>query len=159
MTQSRQGPDPAAAPNPTQDRRQFAALLRRARSTVGRAVVQTLSARWGLGDVGIDLADGVVADECVRLVATLAFAIEVNDAGLFEDELAWLNRLFQARGYPSGRYIPGILDAYAQACRAVGPAEGVAQWVTPVLDAARHLTAGDGDPDAEAPPGAAADAC
>ena len=131
-------------------RRQFAATLRRARASVGQQVASGLGARWRTDDVGTDLTSGVVADECVRLAATLAFAIEMNDADLFCDEIGWLARMFQIRGYDGSRFLPRIFEAYAQACATLGPPETVRALVTPVLDAARRCVLPDGTPPDEA---------
>jgi hypothetical protein len=148
MNQSGGGPAASQGADNAVARREFAAALRRARNTIGQEVAQSLGARWRSNDVGTDLTSGVVAEECQRLVTTLAFAIEMDDATLFCDEIGWLDRMFRIRGYDGARFLPRIFDAYEAACRALGSAESVQVYVTPVLDAARQCIAAVGSGDA-----------
>ena len=90
-------------------RRAYADALRAGREAIGGRVAAHLAGQWPRAVVGFDLATGLVADECVRLVTTLAFAVELDAPDLFVEQITWLQRLLDARGYDAGRAVTAVI--------------------------------------------------
>ena len=127
-------------------RRAYADALRAGREAIGGRVAAHLAGQWPRAVVGFDLATGLVADECVRLVTTLAFAVELDAPDLFVEQITWLQRLLDARGYDAGRAVTAVITAYRSAC--LGPAmpDGADALLAVVLDAAARAVAAVGRP-------------
>ncbi len=131
-------------------RRAYADALRASQETIGARVATRLAGQWPREVVGFDLATGLVADECVRLVTTLAFAVELDAPDLFAEQITWLQRLLDARGFDAARIVAQVIDAYRSAC--LGPAmpDGADGLLAAVLDAAADEVAASGRPAAPA---------
>ena len=146
-------PEPASRPaplDPSQDRLQLAAALRRDREDLGRALSDRLRPCWRAADHRVEGPAEIVAAECARLPVVLAACVELADPWLLEDSLDWLARFLTARGYAAGPILGALLDACAEATRSLGPPALLADALAPLLDAARAAL-----PDAEPAPQAA----
>lgn len=118
-------------------RRRIAAVVR------GQAEALTRSGTGAVGywvapaDMGPDQLSEIVGSGLRRLAADLAFAIEMDDAALFVDEIVWLTRLLHVRGYDAEKWVLLTLDTFEASLAAVCPPE-VLPAASPILAAARQ---------------------
>ena len=121
-------------------RREIAARVRACADDVTRSGTQAVGYWVAPVDMGPDQLSEVVSSGFRRLAEDLAFAIEMDDAALLVDEVVWLTRLLQVRGYDAEKWVLMTLETFEASLAAVCAPE-VLTLAQPILAAGRQAVA------------------